>query len=120
MLPSATYVVQYENLELRSGNSDQESVHEAVRSCYQIYCVWRLMVVAGANCHGGVFRELLTKRDEFNTRAGESRNMLMGYEHPAVTEISRTRAGIDAEFMKFSMKVMAKRSQDMLLYELYR
>lgn len=120
MLPAASYVVQYENLELRGTNSDQESFHEAVRSCYQVFCVWKLMVVAGSNGHSGVFRELLLKRDEYNTRAGESRKMLMGYEHPSVAQISRTRTEIDEAFMKFSMKVMAKLSQDMLLYELYR
>ncbi|KAG0564184.1 hypothetical protein M758_8G085900 [Ceratodon purpureus] len=120
LLPSATYVLQFENLELRGVGSDQETVHEAVRSCYQMYCVWRLMVVAAANGHGGVFREFLMKREDFTARAGATRQALMGYEHPKVAEFNKVRTRIDDEFMRFTSKVTAKLSRDMLLYEIYR
>lgn len=120
LLPPATYTVQYENLELCGTKSDQDFVHEAVRSCYQMYCVWRLAVIAGANGHGGVFRELLMKREEFNTRAGETRKALMGYEHPKAVEIGKIRSRIDEDFMRFTKKMTAKLSRDMLLYEVYR
>ena len=119
-LPTATYVVQRENLELQGAGSNQEMVHEAVRSCYQLYCVWRLMLVAGANGHGGVFREFLMKREDYSARASESRKALMGYEHPKVVELNKVRTRIDDEFMRLVTKVLAKLSRDQLLYEVYR
>ncbi|KAG0615104.1 hypothetical protein M758_5G014400 [Ceratodon purpureus] len=120
LLPPAKYVLEYENLELRCGTSDQETVHEALRSCYQMYTFWRLMVVAGANGHGGVFREFLTKREELAARVGENKKTLMGYEQPKISELNKARTRIDDEFMRFVMKITAKLSRDMLLYEVYK
>jgi hypothetical protein len=116
LLPPATYSLHHENLELHSTGSDHETVHEAVRSCYLTYCVWRLMLVAGANNHGGVFREFLTKREDVTA----TRHALMGYEHPKVAEFNKARSRIDAEFLRFTTKVTAKLGRDMLLYELSR
>ena len=120
LLPPATLAVQYEKLELRSVSSDQENVHDATRACYQIYWAWRLLAVSGCNGHGGVFRELLVSREEFNGRPGDVRKSLLGYEHPKVVELEKFRARIDDEFLKLAMKVTAKLSRDMLLYELFR
>lgn len=119
LLPPSTYLVQYENLELRSANSDQEDIHEATRSCFQIYFIWRLLIVAGCNGHGSVFRELLVKRDELSIRATEGRKALLGYEHPKVTELSKIRSRIDDGFFQLALKVTSKLGIDRLYYELY-
>lgn len=120
LLPPAKYYVQNETLALQCPLSDQNSVHEVLRSCYQTYCLWRLIIVAGANDHGGVFRELLVKKEELSHVAKEPKRSLMGYEHPKVMELMKIQSKIDEECTRFVMKMTAKLSRDMLLYEVYR
>lgn len=121
LLPPALYVLRHsETLELQSATLDQEPVHEALRSCYEVYALWRLMVVAGANNHGGVFREFLKKREELAARAGEAKRTLIGNEHPTVSELNNSHTRIDDEFLRFVMKLTAKLRRDTLLYEVWK
>lgn len=122
LLPRATYVVHDETLQLRCPNSDahRDDVHEALRSCYKTYAFWRLMIVSGANGHGGVFRELLVKKHISSGAREPKRAALMGYENPKVVELKKARSRIDEDFTRFVMKMTAKLSRDMLLYEVYR
>lgn len=117
LLPGAKYVLNKETLVLQCAQSEDESVHEGLRECYRVYGLWRLMIVAGANGHGGVFREFLMKKEE---AVVSKRRSLMGYEHPKVAEYKKIRARIDEEYSQFLMKVTAKLSRDQLLYEVYR
>lgn len=84
-----------------------------------MYCVWCLVVIVGVNGYGGVFWELLMKREEFNMCVGEMRKVLMGYEYFKVVEIGKICSWIDEDFMCFIKKMMVKFSCDMFLYEVY-
>lgn len=119
LLPPARYYLENETLVLQCPQSDQEAVHEALRSCYTTYGLWRLMIVAGANGHGGVFREFLTAK-ELASGVGGAKRTLMGYEHPKVSELTKLRSKIDEDCSLFGMKMTAKLSRDQLLYEIYR
>jgi len=123
LLPPSKYFLDGESLNLTTPSDHEQSrVQKALLSCFQTYALWRLMIVSGANGHGGVFREFLMKKQESGRSSSRSPSgaSLMGYESPKVMELTKVRNQIDEECARFVLKMTAKLGRDLLLYEVFR
>lgn len=123
LLPPSKYILDGESLNLTTpSDHEQRAVQKALLSCYQSYALWRLMIVSGANGHGGAFHEFLRKKQESGWSSSRSPlgASLMGYESPKVMELTKVRNEIEEECTRFVLKMTAKLGRDMLLYEVFR
>lgn len=120
LLPPARCAYHSGSLELRGVNSEQEAVHDATRSCFRTYFIWRLLVVAAANSHESVFNELLVHRDKNDSLCREGWNGGLGHEQARIDDLMRSSLSIDHAFSKQLVKVTAKLGRDAMCYDLWR
>ena len=120
LLPQARCVCHSGTLELRGVNSEQEAVHDATRSCFRIYFIWRLLTVAAANGHDSVFNELLLHRDKNDSLCREGWNGGLGHEQARIDDLMRLSLKIDHTFSKQLVKITAKLGRDAMCYDLWR
>ncbi len=120
MLPAAapSFLSGFWDLKGRHG---PELVHEAVRAAYGTYFLWWTAVVAAANGHAEVFKELLKTRERENTlladklHAGGRKN---GYNEEA-RKIIAGRARIDMLMYQLVEELSTRQHHDAILHTLW-
>ncbi|CAM6067094.1 unnamed protein product [Sphagnum tenellum] len=120
MLPAAapSFLSGFWDLKGRHG---PELVHEAVRAAYGTYFLWWTAVVAAANGHAEVFKELLKTRERENTwladklHAGGRKN---GYDEE-VRKIIAGRARIDMLMYQLVEELSTRQHHDAILHTLW-
>jgi hypothetical protein len=120
MLPAAapSFLSGFWDLKGRHG---PELVHEAVRAAYGTYFLWWTAVVAAANGHAEVFKELLKARERENTwladklHAGGRKN---GYNEEA-RKIIAGRARIDMLMYQLVEELSTRQHHDAILHTLW-
>ncbi|CAK9866237.1 unnamed protein product [Sphagnum jensenii] len=120
MLPAAapSFLSGFWDLKGRHGS---ELVHEAVRAAYGTYFLWWTAVVAAANGHAEVFKELLKTRERENTwladklHAGGRKN---GYNEEA-RKIIAGRARIDMLMYQLVEELSTRQHHDAILHTLW-
>ncbi len=120
MLPAAapSFLSGFWDLKGRRG---PELVHEAVRAAYGTYFLWWAAVVAAANGHAEVFKELLKTRERENTwladklHAGGRKH---GYNEEA-RKIIAGRARIDQLMYQLVEELSTRQHHDAILHTLW-
>jgi hypothetical protein len=120
MLPAAapSFLSGFWDLKGRHG---PDLVHEAVRAAYGTYFLWWTAVVAAANGHAEVFKELLKTRERENTwladklHAGGRKN---GYNEEA-RKIIAGRARIDMLMYQLVEELSTRQHHDAILHTLW-
>jgi hypothetical protein len=126
LLPAARLKMQPGNLEVCSMKTNEEALQAATRLCYYISAIWGLLITA--ICRGDefkdeqklIFYELLLLRNEHNVPMSKAETIAVGFDDPDVQEFMKLSTQIDNKFLQLVMNELAKRNQDMLLYDLWQ